>query len=72
MNCEKKSFFEMIGEEGPVIWYNDNGRKVFIFNPYYKGKDPLKEIFWSRHQKLNEKGVKIGMKACSTFHHFHM
>ena len=44
---EKKSFFEIMSEEGPVIKYEDNGRKVFIFNPYYKGKDPLKEIFWN-------------------------
>ena len=34
-------------DEGPVIKYDeDNGRKIFFFNPYYKGKDPLKEIFW--------------------------
>ena len=38
MNYDKKSFFEMIGEEGPVIKYDDNGRKVFILNPYYRGK----------------------------------
>lgn len=47
MICEKKNFFEMIGEKGPVIKYDDSGRKVFIFNPYYKSKDPLKEIFWN-------------------------
>ena len=46
MNCEKKNFLEIMEEEGPVIKYEDNGRKVFIFNPYYRGKDPLKEIFW--------------------------
>jgi len=33
-------------EEGPVIKYDDNGRKVFVFNPYYHGKDPMKEIIW--------------------------
>ena len=33
-------------EEEPVIKYDDNGRKVFIFNPYYRGRDPMKEIFW--------------------------
>ena len=43
---EKKSFFEMMEEEGAVIKYEDNGRKVFIFNPYYREKDPLKELFW--------------------------
>ena len=53
---EKKSFFEMIEEEGPVIKYEDNGRKVFIFNPYYRGKDPLKEIFWSRRNADGTKG----------------
>ena len=46
MNCEKKSFLEILEEVGPVIKYDDNGRKVFILNPYYRGKDPLKEIFW--------------------------
>lgn len=33
-------------EEGPVIKYDDNGRKVFIFNPYYRGKDPMEDIIW--------------------------
>lgn len=33
-------------EVGPVIKYDDNGHKVFFFNPYYRGKDPMKEIFW--------------------------
>ena len=46
MNCEKKNFLEMMNEEGPVIRYEDNGRKVFIFNPYYRGRDPMKQIFW--------------------------
>ena len=46
MNCEKKNFFEMMEEEGPVIKYDDNGRKVFILNPYYREKDPLKTIFF--------------------------
>jgi len=31
---------------GPVIKHNDNGRKVFIFNPYYRGPDPIKEVLW--------------------------
>ena len=53
---EKKSFFEMMDEAGPVIKYDDNGKKVFIFNPYYKGKDPLKEIFWSRRNADGTKG----------------
>jgi len=43
---EKKSFQEMMEEEGPVIKYDDNGRRVFVFNPYYHGKDPMKEIIW--------------------------
>jgi len=34
-------------DEGPVIKYDDdNGRKVFMFNPYYREKDPLKTIFF--------------------------
>ncbi len=45
---EKKSLFEMMEEEGPVIKYDDDGRKVFIFNPYYREKDPLKELFWKK------------------------
>ena len=52
---EKKSFFETMEEEGPVIKYDDNGRKVFIFNPFYRGKDPLKEIIW---EKQNADGTK--------------
>ena len=47
MNCEKKNVFEMMDEVGPVIKYDDNGKKVFIFNPYYIGKDPIKQIFWN-------------------------
>lgn len=43
---EKKHFFEMMEEEGPVIKYDDDGKKIFVFNPYYRGKDPLKTIFF--------------------------
>ena len=43
---EKKNFFEIMDEVGPVIKYDDDGRNVFIFNPYYRGKDPMKQIFW--------------------------
>ena len=53
---KKQNFFEMMEEEGPVIWYNDNGRKVFIFNPYYRGKDPLKEIIWEKQNADGSKG----------------
>ena len=53
---EKKSFFEMMDEVGPVMTYDDNGRKVFIFNPYYRGKDPLKEIFWETKNADGTKG----------------
>ena len=56
MICKKKSFFEMMDETGPVIRYNDEGRKVFIFNPYYRGKDPLKEIFWGTKNADGTKG----------------
>ena len=35
---------------------DDNGRKVFFFNPYYKGKDPLKEIFWGTKNADGTKG----------------
>jgi len=31
---------------GPVIKHDDNGRRVFIFNPYYRGKDPMEEVLW--------------------------
>ena len=56
MNCEKKSFFEIMEEEGPVIKYDDYGLKVFFFNPYYKGKDPLKEAFWEIKNADGTKG----------------
>ena len=48
MNCDKKSLSEIMEEIGPVIKYDDDGRKVFIFNPYYREKDPLKELFWKK------------------------
>jgi hypothetical protein len=44
---EKKRFAEIMEEKGPVIKFDDNGRKVFIFNPYFRGKDPMKEVIWS-------------------------
>ncbi|MBQ3367453.1 hypothetical protein IJG44_00980 [bacterium] len=56
MNCEKKNVFEMMDEIGPVIKYDDNGRKIFFFNPYYRGKDPLKEIFWETKNADGTKG----------------
>lgn len=56
MICEKKSFFEMMSEEGPIIKHDDNGRKIFIFNPYYKGKDPMKEILWNTRNADGTKG----------------
>ena len=43
---DKKTKEEMLSEEGPVIKFDDNGRKMFIFNPYYKGKDPMKDEMW--------------------------
>lgn len=46
----------MMEEEGPVIRYKDNGHKVFFFNPYYKGKDPMKEIFWGVKNADGTKG----------------
>lgn len=49
MNCEKKNFFEMMDEAGPVIKYDNNGRK-------YRGKDPLKEIFWKIQNADGTKG----------------
>ena len=34
-------------EEGPFTEYIDeNGKKVFIRNPYYYGKDPMNELMW--------------------------
>lgn len=56
MICEKKNFFEMMEEAGPVIRYEDNGRKVLIFNPFYRGKDPLKEIIWKKQNADGTKG----------------
>lgn len=52
----KKSFLETMAEEGPVIKYDDYGRKVFIFNPYYREKDPLKEFFWNKQNADGTKG----------------
>ncbi len=44
---EKKRFAEIMEEEGPFTEYIDeNGKKVFIRNPYYYGKDPMKELMW--------------------------
>jgi hypothetical protein len=56
MICEKKNFFEMMDEVGPVIKHNDNGMKVFILNPYYRGKDPMKQIFWKTKNADGTKG----------------
>lgn len=53
---EKKNSLEMIEEEGPIIKYDDDGRRVFIFNPYYRGKDPLKELFWRKQKADGTKG----------------
>ncbi len=51
------NFFEMMDEVGPVIKYDDdNGRKVFMFNPYYRGKDPLKEIIWNTRNADGTRG----------------
>ena len=41
-------------EEGPVISVEVEGtagtpRRVFIRNPFYRGKDPMKEVIW-RHR----------------------
>jgi hypothetical protein len=47
---DKKRFAEIMEEEGPFTEYIDEkGKKVFIRNPYYRGKDPMKEVIW-RHQ----------------------
>ena len=53
---EKKSSLEMMNEVGPVIKYDDNGRKVFILNPYYRSKDPMKQIFWETKNADGTKG----------------
>jgi len=44
---EEKSIYE----EGPVIEFESESpsgspRKIFIFNPFYRGKDPMEEIIW--------------------------
>jgi len=44
---DKKRFAEIMEEEGPFTEYIDeNGKKVFLRNPYYYGKDPMKELMW--------------------------
>ena len=53
---KKRSFLEMMDEVGPIIRYEDDGDKVFIFNPYYKGKDPMKEIIWGKQNADGTKG----------------
>ena len=53
---EKKNFLEIMEEEGPVIRYEDNGMKVFIFNPYYRNKDPMKEIIWETRNTDGTRG----------------
>ena len=53
---EKKNFLETMEEEGPVIKYDDNGRKIFFFNPYYRGKDPMKEIIWETQNADGTRG----------------
>ncbi|MBO7127464.1 hypothetical protein J6W78_07980 [bacterium] len=40
-----------IYEQGPVVKIqvetaSGNPKWVFVFNPFYKGKDPMKQIFW--------------------------
>ena len=56
MNCDKKSLSEIMEEIEPVIKHNDNGMKVFILNPYYRSKDPMKEMLWSRRNADGTKG----------------
>jgi RHS repeat-associated protein len=47
---ERKTREEMFEEAGPVIEVEtDMGRRIFIFNPYYRGNDPMKEVIW-RHR----------------------
>ena len=41
---------------GSIQRYGSILRKVFFFNPYYKGKDPLKEIFWGTKNADGTKG----------------
>ncbi|HPM48060.1 MAG TPA: RHS repeat-associated core domain-containing protein [bacterium] len=44
---DKKRFPEIMEEEGPFTEYIDeNGKKIFVRNPYYRGKDPMEEILW--------------------------
>lgn len=36
-----------LGDMGPIIEVDsDYFEKVFIFNPYYKGKDPMEDVIW--------------------------
>ena len=68
---EKKSFLEIMEEEGAVIKYDDNGKKVFIFNPYYIGKDPMKETIWEKQNADGTRGfVRNPFAAPSEYNPF--
>ena len=49
-----------IYDQGPVVkiqveTVSGNPKWVFVFNPFYKGKDPIKQIFWKTQ---NADGIK--------------
>lgn len=58
---KKRSFFEIMAEQGPVVkiqveTVSGNPKWVFVFNPFYKGKDPMKQIFWETKNADGTKG----------------
>ena len=50
-----------IYEQGPVIRIqvdspSGSPRWVFVFNPFYKGSDPMKQIIWETYNADGTKG----------------
>ena len=50
-----------IYDQGPIVKIqvetaSGHPKWVFVFNPFYRGKDPLKEMFWSRRNADGTKG----------------
>ncbi len=43
---------EIMEEEGP----SGRPRWVFVFNPFYKGPDPMKQIIWETNNADGTKG----------------
>lgn len=43
---KKRSDSVILKEDQYIEIENPDGRKVFVSNPFYRGKDPMKEIYW--------------------------